>query len=52
MLKGLVVDLAPVIALVNQYISPVLGLLDCPALNTFDQSELYQFPGYAYHPTQ
>jgi hypothetical protein len=51
-LKGLVADLAPVISLVNQYISPVLNDLNCPALNTFDQSAFYQFPGYSYHPTQ
>jgi hypothetical protein len=51
-LKGLMADLAPVISLVNQYISPVLNDLNCPALNTFDQSAFYQFPGYSYHPTQ
>jgi hypothetical protein len=51
-LKGLISDLAPVISLVNQYISPVLDDLNCPALNTFNQSAFNQFPGYNYHPTQ
>jgi hypothetical protein len=51
-LEGIVSDLGPVISLVNQYISPVLGILNCPALNTFDQSAFYQFPGYKYHPAQ
>lgn len=49
-LSGIISNLAPILALVNQYISPVLGLLDCPALNTFNQSALNQFPGYGYHP--
>lgn len=51
-LKGIVSDLAPIISLVNSYISPVLDVLNCPALNTFDESAFYQFPGYSYDPTQ
>jgi uncharacterized membrane protein YvlD (DUF360 family) len=49
-LSGIVSNLGPVLALVNQYISPVLTLLNCPALNTFNQSAFNQFPGYGYHP--
>ncbi|CZR61315.1 uncharacterized protein PAC_11211 [Phialocephala subalpina] len=49
-LNGIVGNLAPVLALVNQYVSPVLTLLNCPALNTFNQSAFNQFPGYGYHP--
>lgn len=49
-LKGLVSDLAPVLSLVNQYISPVTQLLNCQALTTFDQSALNQYPGASYHP--
>ncbi|KAG4429585.1 hypothetical protein IFR05_014934 [Cadophora sp. M221] len=51
-LSGVVANLAPVIALVNQYISPVTQILNCPALNTFNQSAFNQFPGAGYHPTQ
>jgi len=49
-LSGIISNLAPIIALVNQYISPVLDELNCPALNTFNQSAFNQFPGYNYHP--
>jgi hypothetical protein len=51
-LKGIISDLTPLLALVNQYISPVLDELNCPALITFDQSAFYQFPGYSYDPKQ
>ena len=49
-LSGIVSNLAPIIALVNQYISPVTQLFNCPALNTFDQSAFNQFPGAGYSP--
>lgn len=49
-LGGLLSDVASVIALVNQYLSPVIQNLNCPALNTFDQSYFNQFPGYQYRP--
>ncbi|TVY13783.1 Aromatic peroxygenase [Lachnellula arida] len=49
-LSGIVSDLAPVVALVNQYISPVLSELNCPALNTFNTSAFDQFPGSKYRP--
>lgn len=47
-LEGLVSNLGPIIALVDQYISTVLTELDCPALTTFNQSAFHQFPGYTY----
>lgn len=49
-LSGIVSSIAPVIALVNSYLTPVLQSLNCPALTTFDQSAFNQFPGYGYHP--
>jgi len=49
-LSGIISNLAPVLSLVNQYISPVTQLLNCPALNTFNQSAFNQFPGYKYNP--
>lgn len=50
-LRGLLGStLSSVIALVNQYINPVLSELDCPALLTFNQSAFNQFPGYTYNP--
>jgi hypothetical protein len=50
-LKGVVSDLTPALAVLNKNLSPVLTQLDCPALITFDQSALNQFPGASYHPT-
>jgi hypothetical protein len=49
-LRGLVANVADVLALVNQYVSPVVQTLNCPALNQFDQSLFNQFPGYRYNP--
>jgi hypothetical protein len=49
-LKGIISNLAPVLALVNQYLRPVLSELNCPALTTFNQSVFNQYPGYQYHP--
>jgi hypothetical protein len=48
--QGLVTDVAGVLALVNQYVSPVVQTLNCLALNQFDQSLFNQFPGYRYNP--
>jgi hypothetical protein len=50
-LKGIISNLALVLALVDKYISPVTTLLDCPALTTFNQSAFNQFPGRNYHPS-
>jgi hypothetical protein len=50
-LPGLLSDLAPVISLLNKWIDPVTTLLDCPALNAFNQIAFDQFPGSSYHPT-
>ncbi|KAH8601004.1 hypothetical protein B0O99DRAFT_681860 [Bisporella sp. PMI_857] len=50
-LSGIISNIAPVIALVNQYVSPVLQSLNCPALTSFNQSAFNQFPGYGYRPT-
>lgn len=49
--SALVSDVTAVVALVNKYVSPVLQALNCPALNTWDDSQFDQFPGASYHPT-
>ena len=49
-LSGIVSNIAPVVALLNQWVSPVTSLLDCPALLTFNQSAFNQYPGYQYNP--
>jgi hypothetical protein len=49
-LRGLVSNVAAVVSLVNQYVSPVTQSLNCPALTQFDQSLFNQFPGYKYNP--
>ncbi|KAG7005412.1 sister chromatid cohesion protein pds5 [Physcia stellaris] len=43
-------NIGPAVALVNQYVSPILSGLGCPALTTFNQSLFNQYPGYNYHP--
>jgi hypothetical protein len=47
-LSGLFQNIAPAIALLNENLTPVTQLLNCPALNYFDQSLFNQFPGYSY----
>jgi hypothetical protein len=49
-LSGLLGNIGPIIALVAQFINPVTSALNCPALNTFDQSAFNQFPGASYRP--
>jgi hypothetical protein len=49
-LSGLLSNIGPVVALVAQFVNPVTSALDCPALNTFNQSAFNQYPGASYHP--
>lgn len=49
-LEGIVSNIGPVVALVAQFVNPVTSALNCPALNTFDQSAFNQFPGASYNP--
>ena len=49
-LNGLLSNLGPIISLVAQYVNPVTSSLNCPALNTFNQSAFNQYPGASYHP--
>ena len=37
--------------LLNSYITPIAGNLDCPVVDQFDQSLFNQFPGRTYSPT-
>jgi hypothetical protein len=39
-LKGVVSDLTPALALLNKNLTPILTRLDCPALVTFNQIAL------------
>lgn len=49
-LRGIVSAIGPVVALVAQFVNPVTQALNCPALNTFDQSAFNQYPGASYRP--
>ncbi|CAI6290656.1 unnamed protein product [Periconia digitata] len=49
-LSGLLSNLGPIIALVGQFVNPVTSALNCPALNTFNQSAFNQYPGAGYRP--
>ncbi|EPE28884.1 Cloroperoxidase [Glarea lozoyensis ATCC 20868] len=51
-LSGVLSNLTPFLNILNGAINPVLGILNCPALLTFDQSAFEQFPGYGYHPAK
>ncbi|KAF2799324.1 Cloroperoxidase [Melanomma pulvis-pyrius CBS 109.77] len=50
-LRGVVSAIGPIVALVAQFINPVTSSLNCPALNTFNQSAFNQYPGASYNPT-
>lgn len=47
MLKGLEAAAAP---LLRKSFKPLLGKLNCPQLNKYNQGLFNQFPGYKYHP--
>lgn len=48
-LEGVVSSLlTPILTLVNENLSPVLSLLDCPALNELNDTLLEVYPGYSY----
>lgn len=49
-LSGIFKNIGPAVALVSQYVSPILAPLKCPALTAFNQSLFNQYPGYKYHP--
>lgn len=43
--------LSPITDLINNYIEPITGSLDCPFIDQFDQGLFNKFPGYTYSPT-
>jgi hypothetical protein len=51
-LSGLAANLlAPILTMVNNAISPATTMLNCPALLTWNQAALSQYPGASYHPS-
>lgn len=43
-------QLTPITNLINDYIKPIAGSLDCPKLDQYDQTLFNKFPGYKYSP--
>ncbi|KAF2658637.1 Cloroperoxidase [Lophiostoma macrostomum CBS 122681] len=49
-LSGIISNIGPIVQLVGNYVNPVTSALNCPALNSFNQSAFNQFPGAGYRP--
>jgi hypothetical protein len=49
-LQGALYDTAPILELVNSVLTPLIGSLDCPTLDVYNQGLFNQFPGYGYNP--
>jgi hypothetical protein len=43
--------LSAVNGLVDKFIKPVTGGLDCPLFAKYDKTQFNQFPGYKYKPS-
>ena len=51
-LQGVLSDIAPFLDTVNNILTPLIGSLDCPTLDEYNQGLFNQFPGYGYNPKQ
>lgn len=47
----LVSELSSILNIVNKLVKPIMGGLNCPTVNKFDQSLFNQFPGHKYNPS-